>query len=426
MTGKPEDDGLAEIKRLLRSLDETSAGDRPPSIARTTEKRADSLPATRLQAAPPSLGANLPAAPRPQYPIGLIPPPPPPTAATGSTPNKWPVLAGIAIATLAGAGLAAWQMGGVPSSLSIAGRTANSPSTPALTTSAPPPDATAVQSASLAPPPAAPAERPEIPPSASPSSPSSAAPPPAAQAAAPDAGQKPAAAPEAAAPTALQPRAAAQVPTATMEPLIRAPARLAASAGQTLPLQIDVETAALSRGPAGLVVAGLPQGATMNKGSPLHTNAWTVGATDLAGLTLSVPAVASGRHHLTIELRSFDGAVLSTARSLLDVAQAPPKSPMADSVRPSEATTSAWLADARRLLSTGQIASARLLLERAADGGHPEAARLLGDTFDPAKLYALGVHGLSGDIQKAIHWYERADELGDPQAKARLLSLGGR
>lgn len=99
---------------------------------------------------------------------------------------------------------------------------------------------------------------------------------------------------------------------------------------------------------------------------------------------------------------------------------------MSDHVRPSDAEIAKLVADGKTQLASGQVATARLLFQRAAEAGNGEAARLLGDTYDPAKLFALGVRGTSGDMEKAIHWYERADELGDPQAKARLAPLGTR
>jgi TPR repeat protein len=72
------------------------------------------------------------------------------------------------------------------------------------------------------------------------------------------------------------------------------------------------------------------------------------------------------------------------------------------------------------------VASARLLFRRAADLGSADAAVQLGDTFDPERLRSLGVRGVSGDLQEAIRWYEKADELGASSAKARLMALSSR
>ena len=94
--------------------------------------------------------------------------------------------------------------------------------------------------------------------------------------------------------------------------------------------------------------------------------------------------------------------------------------------RHDDADVAKLIASGKSQLDSGHVATARLLFRRAAEAGNGEAARLLGDTYDPAKLYALGVRGTSGDMEKAIHWYEKADELGDPLAKARLAPLGTR
>jgi hypothetical protein len=80
----------------------------------------------------------------------------------------------------------------------------------------------------------------------------------------------------------------------------------------------------------------------------------------------------------------------------------------------------------QQMLTQGHVASARLLFRRAADTGSAEAAILLGDTFDPQRLYALGVRGVAGDLQQSIRWYEKADELGASDAKERLMSIAGR
>ena len=101
-----------------------------------------------------------------------------------------------------------------------------------------------------------------------------------------------------------------------------------------------------------------------------------------------------------------------------------PAPPMADGGRIDDAEVHRLLGEGKRHLAGGHVAAARLLFQRAAENGSGEAARLLGDTWDPAKLWALGVKGVAGDMDKAVHWYERADELGDPQAKARLSVLG--
>jgi hypothetical protein len=71
----------------------------------------------------------------------------------------------------------------------------------------------------------------------------------------------------------------------------------------------------------------------------------------------------------------------------------------------------------------GDIASARLFYERAADAGDAQAALDLGNSFNPALLKRLGVLGMQGDVAAAARWYRRARILGDPDARQALQTL---
>jgi len=75
------------------------------------------------------------------------------------------------------------------------------------------------------------------------------------------------------------------------------------------------------------------------------------------------------------------------------------------------------------LLKDGDVASARLLFERAANAGYARAATVMGTTFDAAFLTQVGVVGLRPDAAKAADWYRRAITLGDESARARLVGL---
>ena len=77
----------------------------------------------------------------------------------------------------------------------------------------------------------------------------------------------------------------------------------------------------------------------------------------------------------------------------------------------------------KALLMSGDIASARLLLRRAADAGNAEAALALGATFDPLIIRRLGAIGMRPDIAQAKQWYQRAAELGSASAESQLAKL---
>jgi TPR repeat protein len=73
-------------------------------------------------------------------------------------------------------------------------------------------------------------------------------------------------------------------------------------------------------------------------------------------------------------------------------------------------------------LSTGDVASARLFYERAADAGDGRAALRLGATFDPVFLGRLNSK-VQADAAVARSWYSRALDLGAVEAKRQLNSL---
>ena len=75
------------------------------------------------------------------------------------------------------------------------------------------------------------------------------------------------------------------------------------------------------------------------------------------------------------------------------------------------------------LIANGDLAAARLVLQRAADANDAEAALALGATYDPLVLRALKVYGFKADPVMARVWYEKARELGSAAAPRRLEML---
>jgi hypothetical protein len=75
------------------------------------------------------------------------------------------------------------------------------------------------------------------------------------------------------------------------------------------------------------------------------------------------------------------------------------------------------------LFSNGDIASARLYYERAANAGEAGAALRLGETFDPAFLGRANIRGVPGDPVLAARWYRRALDLGAREAQELLNTL---
>jgi type II secretory pathway predicted ATPase ExeA len=76
------------------------------------------------------------------------------------------------------------------------------------------------------------------------------------------------------------------------------------------------------------------------------------------------------------------------------------------------------------MMAVGDVSTARLLYERAAEGGSGEAAAAAGKTYDPSVLALIGAVGIRPDPEAAARWYRRAIALGDQNAARWLKDLG--
>jgi len=83
----------------------------------------------------------------------------------------------------------------------------------------------------------------------------------------------------------------------------------------------------------------------------------------------------------------------------------------------------ALLKRAKSLLAIGDISSARLLLERAADAQEAEAALMLAGTYDPQVLGSQDMRSVTPDPAAARLWYQKAAQLGSADARRRLGQL---
>ena len=101
----------------------------------------------------------------------------------------------------------------------------------------------------------------------------------------------------------------------------------------------------------------------------------------------------------------------------------PPPAHSLPSQRLSAAEMAALVSRGDDFLSAGDIVSARLFYERAADGGDGVAALRLGTTFDPAFLSRTGARGTLDDPAQASSWYRRAAGLGNLAAQEYLQNL---
>jgi hypothetical protein len=102
---------------------------------------------------------------------------------------------------------------------------------------------------------------------------------------------------------------------------------------------------------------------------------------------------------------------------------APPvvAAPPARKISPDELAT--LMSRARTLLAAGDLPSARLLLERAAEGQDANAALLLARTYDPLIMGSQDTRNTLTDPELARTWYQRAAQLGSADAQRRLSQL---
>jgi hypothetical protein len=93
---------------------------------------------------------------------------------------------------------------------------------------------------------------------------------------------------------------------------------------------------------------------------------------------------------------------------------------MAPAQRLSNADAVRLIARARLLITQGDMAGARMVLERAAEAGSAPAVFVLAETYDSAVLSAWGTFGTQGDSARARQLYAEAFAAGIQEAKARL------
>jgi hypothetical protein len=81
------------------------------------------------------------------------------------------------------------------------------------------------------------------------------------------------------------------------------------------------------------------------------------------------------------------------------------------------------MARANQLLAMGDVAAARIVLDRAAELGNAQALFALAETYDPFSLSAWGTLGTQADATKAQELYAKALAAGIQKARDRIDAL---
>jgi hypothetical protein len=86
-------------------------------------------------------------------------------------------------------------------------------------------------------------------------------------------------------------------------------------------------------------------------------------------------------------------------------------------------TLAGLMTRAKSLMAVGDLAAARLLLERAANAQDANAAFILAQTYDPVVLGTQDTRSITADPAAARSWYQKAAQLGSADARQRLSQL---
>jgi hypothetical protein len=160
-------------------------------------------------------------------------------------------------------------------------------------------------------------------------------------------------------------------------------------------------------------------------------------ATDRAPVADRTPPTAPARVTTAAPTREAIASAFQTALQSQPAPQAPPQPSQPDIKQPQAALApapppprridpdelTALLKRAKGLIDVGDIASARLLLERAASAREAKAALLLAQTYDPAVLGPADMRSITPDPVMARSWYQKAAELGSAEAQQRLAQM---
>ena len=140
--------------------------------------------------------------------------------------------------------------------------------------------------------------------------------------------------------------------------------------------------------------------------------------------SVTTVAVAPTREEITTAYQSaLQGRAPAAAASAATapIVAPPVAAPPARKLDPDELAT--VLNRAKGFLAAGDIPSARLLLERAADAQDAGAALMLARTYDPAVLGTQDARNIIPDPAIARAWYQKAAQLGSSDAQRRLAQL---
>lgn len=244
-------------------------------------------------------------------------------------------------------------------------------------------------------------------------------------------------------------------------PTIEVAAEIKVAPAVMTPVRIRISGGGIVK-QAMVMVRGVPPRVTFSEGRSFTPGVWIVPLANIEKLEIAPATGTSGKSNLTFELIALDGKILADAQSTLSIIPAsaassegaqndtlsltagplPGNPQLTGTLRENTgnpgATPTSLTPDeidrVRRLvekgdvsMESGKVTSARLFYQSAAEHGWAPAALALGATYDSSELSrAKVIGGVQPDPMLARKWYQKAKELGSPEAERRLQQMGAR
>lgn len=187
-----------------------------------------------------------------------------------------------------------------------------------------------------------------------------------------------------------------------------------------------------------LLIRNIPDGVTVSAGMAAG-RVWVVPLREVSTLRLRSKPGVYPQFQLDFHLIGPNSRVLAKTTATVNLRQdqpvaalgpaspdAPTKPPVQSRppVEPlSPRAEAVLLARGKDLLQQGGIAAARVIFEDLAMDGSATGALALARSYDPAYVAKSAVSAPAPDLAEARKWYERAAELGNPDAKSRLTEI---
>lgn len=273
---------------------------------------------------------------------------------------------------------------------------------------------------------------------------------------------------------------------ASQRPFIKVAQQITVQTRET-PIEIEIGPDEVRLLGASLQIRGLPRRLQLNAGERSASGGWLVPLAELQFLKVIAPDGLEGTAEIDLELVRSSGEVLSGAKSRLRIGRsqgadrplptgpgdtadakietkgflgrttrfpiapelpATPGTPKPTEVGRADRKSTApapaaeapkeviqeadpqkaaeYEAQGRAAMAAGRVAIARLHYGRAVDFGSASAAMALAATYDPNELKSAGVIGVVPEPELALKWYQKARELGAPDAEHRIARIGSR